>query len=75
MNLPRAQILFSEYGWPEKKPIRARYRFRQSAFCMEDFSSKGSRLISLKKMHRNHRARKTEESIQRGIFYKKKNLY
>ncbi|TWW77242.1 hypothetical protein D4764_12G0006320 [Takifugu flavidus] len=57
-------ILFTEYGWPEKKPIRVRYRLLQSAFHMEDFSSKGSRLTSLKRMHRNQLARMTEDSNQ-----------
>ncbi|CAJ1065477.1 uncharacterized protein si:dkey-103g5.4 isoform X1 [Xyrichtys novacula] len=33
-------ILFREYGWPEKEPIRARYRLLQSAYHMDDYSSK-----------------------------------
>lgn len=43
-----------------------RYRRLQSAFSMEDFSSKGSRLISLKRVHRNQLAGTTEESPQPG---------
>ncbi|KAK9520852.1 hypothetical protein VZT92_020711 [Zoarces viviparus] len=57
-------ILFREYGWPEKQPIRARYRLLQSAYHMDDYSSKGSRVISLRKIHRNHQARMTQDSIQ-----------
>ncbi|XP_036935202.1 uncharacterized protein LOC119008697 [Acanthopagrus latus] len=33
-------ILFREYGWPEKEPIRARYRLLQLAYHMDDYSSK-----------------------------------
>ncbi|KAG7238715.1 hypothetical protein INR49_031231, partial [Caranx melampygus] len=36
-------ILFREYGWQEKEPIRARYRTLQLAYHMGDYSSKGSR--------------------------------
>ncbi|XP_039987567.1 uncharacterized protein LOC120792446 [Xiphias gladius] len=57
-------ILFCEYGWPEKKPIRARYRLSQLAYHMDDYSSKGSRVISLRKTHRNQQARMTQDSIQ-----------
>ncbi|XP_060928461.1 uncharacterized protein si:dkey-103g5.4 [Limanda limanda] len=57
-------ILFREYGWPEKKPIRARYRLLQLAYHMDDYSSKGSRVISLRKIHRSQQARVTQDSIQ-----------
>ena len=66
MNPSRIQILFREYGWPEKKPIRARYRLLQLAYHMDDYSSKGSRVISLRKIHRNQQARVTQDSIQAG---------
>ncbi|XP_060902571.1 uncharacterized protein si:dkey-103g5.4 [Labrus mixtus] len=56
-------ILFQEYGWPEKEPIRARYRLLQSAYHMDDYSSKGSRVVSLRKIHRNQQAM-TQDSIQ-----------
>ncbi|KAJ4935626.1 hypothetical protein JOQ06_017157 [Pogonophryne albipinna] len=59
-------ILFREYGWPEKKPIKARYRLLQLSYNMDDYSSKGSRVISLRKIHRNHQARMTQDSIQPG---------
>nr|XP_013765910.1 PREDICTED: uncharacterized protein LOC102208545 [Pundamilia nyererei] len=35
-------ILFREYGWPEKEPIKARYRSLQLAYQMDDYSSKAS---------------------------------
>eukprot|EP00064_Thunnus_orientalis_P004272 superscaffoldBa00000385_g4283 len=57
-------ILFREYGWPEKEPIRVRYRLLQLTYHMDDYSSKGSRLISLRKLHRNQQARMTQDSIQ-----------
>ncbi|XP_056230182.1 uncharacterized protein si:dkey-103g5.4 [Seriola aureovittata] len=57
-------ILFREYGWPEKEPIRARYRMLQLAYHMDDYSSKGSRVISLRKTHRSQQARMTQDSMQ-----------
>ncbi|XP_047191720.1 uncharacterized protein si:dkey-103g5.4 isoform X2 [Scophthalmus maximus] len=57
-------ILFREYGWPEKKPIRVRYRLLQLAYHMDDYSSKGSRVISRRKAHRNQQGRMTQDSIQ-----------
>ncbi|XP_067362811.1 uncharacterized protein [Channa argus] len=60
-------ILFREYGWPEKKPIKAQYRLLQLAYCMEDYSSRGSRVISLRKIHRNHQGRMTRDSIQPAV--------
>ncbi|XP_063763473.1 uncharacterized protein LOC134880460 [Eleginops maclovinus] len=59
-------ILFREYGWPEKKPTKARYRLLHLSYNMDDYSSKGSRVISLRKIHRNHQARMTQDSIQPG---------
>ncbi|XP_035765652.1 uncharacterized protein si:dkey-103g5.4 [Neolamprologus brichardi] len=57
-------ILFREYGWPEKEPIKARYRSLQLAYQMDDYSSKGSRVISQRKTHRNQQSRTTRGSIQ-----------
>ncbi|KAF1394028.1 hypothetical protein PFLUV_G00022250 [Perca fluviatilis] len=57
-------ILFREYGWPEKEPIKAWYRLLQLAYHMDDYSSKGSRVISLKKIHRNQQARMTQDSTE-----------
>ncbi|XP_078140393.1 uncharacterized protein LOC144539411 [Centroberyx gerrardi] len=59
-------ILFREYGWPEKEPIKARYRMLQLGYHMDDYSSKGSRVISLRRTHRNLQARMTQDSIQQG---------
>ncbi|KAJ3590432.1 hypothetical protein NHX12_008383 [Muraenolepis orangiensis] len=56
-------ILFREYGWPEKQPIKARYRVLSLAYCMEDYSSKGSRVTSYRRIHRNQQARGTQDSI------------
>ncbi|XP_041849904.1 uncharacterized protein si:dkey-103g5.4 isoform X3 [Melanotaenia boesemani] len=57
-------ILFREYGWPEKDPIKVRYRLLQLAYQMDDYASKGSRVISLRKTHRKQQARMTQDSIQ-----------
>ncbi|XP_054650319.1 uncharacterized protein si:dkey-103g5.4 isoform X2 [Dunckerocampus dactyliophorus] len=57
-------ILFHEYGWPEKKPIRARYHTQQMTYRMDDYASKGSRVISRMKIHRKQQARMTLSSIQ-----------
>ncbi|XP_039478312.1 uncharacterized protein si:dkey-103g5.4 [Oreochromis aureus] len=57
-------ILFREYGWPEKEPIKAQYRSLQLAYQMDDYSSKGSRVISQRKTHRNQQSRMTQGSIQ-----------
>ncbi|GLD57322.1 uncharacterized protein AKAME5_000956100 [Lates japonicus] len=57
-------ILFREYGWPAKEPVRVRYRLLQLAHNMDDYASKGSRVISLRKTHRNQQARMTQDSIQ-----------
>nr|XP_057936579.1 uncharacterized protein LOC131134908 [Doryrhamphus excisus] len=57
-------ILFHEYGWPEKKPIRAQYHIQQMTYHMDDYASKGSRVISRMKIHRKQQARMTLGSIQ-----------
>nr|XP_061828831.1 uncharacterized protein LOC133614686 [Nerophis lumbriciformis] len=56
-------ILFHEYGWPEKKPIRAQYHIQQMTYHMDDYASKGSRVISQRKIHRKQ-ATMTLGSIQ-----------
>ncbi|XP_028321414.1 uncharacterized protein LOC114474973 [Gouania willdenowi] len=56
-------ILFREYGWPEKVPIQAQYRRLQLSYLMDDYSSKGSRVILLQKTHRNQQARVTQDSV------------
>ncbi|XP_051935125.1 uncharacterized protein LOC127609336 isoform X2 [Hippocampus zosterae] len=60
-------ILFHEYGWPEKKPITARYHSRQLTYHMEDYASKGSRVISQMKIHRKQQATCRLTSIQPGL--------
>lgn len=65
-TLSHIQILFREYGWPEKAPIRPQYRLVQLAYNMDDYSSKGSRIVSLRKTHRNQQVRTTQDSIEPG---------
>ncbi|KAK7156390.1 hypothetical protein R3I94_006451 [Phoxinus phoxinus] len=60
-------ILFREYGWPEKLPAQARYRHLQLRFNMDDYSSKGSRVVAVKKTHRNLQVGLTEDSVQRAV--------
>ncbi|XP_075892174.1 uncharacterized protein LOC142895202 [Nelusetta ayraudi] len=60
-------LLFREYGWPEKQQIRVRYRSLQSAFHMEDYSSKGSMVTSRRKIHRNQQARMSADSTQPDV--------
>ncbi|XP_064840268.1 uncharacterized protein si:dkey-103g5.4 [Oncorhynchus masou masou] len=60
-------ILFREYGWPEKVVTRAQYRTLQLQYPMEDYASKGSRVTTLKKFHRNLQARMTEASMQPAL--------
>ncbi|XP_016525650.1 uncharacterized protein si:dkey-103g5.4 isoform X2 [Poecilia formosa] len=57
-------IMFQEYGWPEKKPIITRYRSLQLAYQMDDYASKGSRVFTVRKTHRNQQARLMKDSIQ-----------
>ncbi|KAI4880393.1 hypothetical protein NFI96_018700, partial [Prochilodus magdalenae] len=60
-------ILFKEYGWPNKLPTQARYRALQLKYNMDDYSSKGSRVVALKKSHRNLQLGMTEDSMQRAV--------
>ncbi|ROL53321.1 hypothetical protein DPX16_20431 [Anabarilius grahami] len=60
-------ILFREYGWPEKLPAQARYRDLQLRYNMDDYSSKGSRVVAVKKTHRNLQVGLTEDSVQREL--------
>ncbi|XP_061576517.1 uncharacterized protein LOC133442524 [Cololabis saira] len=57
-------ILFREYGWPGKEPVKARYRMLQLAYQMDDYASKGSRVMSFRKTHRKQQARMTQDSVQ-----------
>ncbi|XP_017284465.2 uncharacterized protein si:dkey-103g5.4 [Kryptolebias marmoratus] len=57
-------ILFREYGWSEKEPIKVRYRLLQLAYQMDDYSSKGSRVVSLRKTHRKQHGGVAQECIQ-----------
>ncbi|MEQ2288884.1 hypothetical protein AMECASPLE_027468 [Ameca splendens] len=57
-------IMFQEYGWPEKEPIKARYRSLQLVYQMDDYASKGSRIFTIRKTHRNQQARLMKDSIQ-----------
>lgn len=59
--------MFREHGWPEKLPSQARYRELQLKYNMDDYSSKGSRVIALKKMHRNLTVGMNEDPVLRGI--------
>ncbi|KAK3531764.1 hypothetical protein QTP70_028289 [Hemibagrus guttatus] len=60
-------ILFREHGWPEKLPFQARYRDLQLKYNMDDYSSKGSRVMALKKTHRNLQAGMNEDPILRAM--------
>ncbi|KAG7471356.1 hypothetical protein MATL_G00123760 [Megalops atlanticus] len=60
-------ILFREYGWPEKLPVTARYRALQLTYCLEDYSSKGSRVLAVKKLHRSLQAAPTEGTAQPAV--------
>ncbi|XP_053503279.1 uncharacterized protein si:dkey-103g5.4 [Ictalurus furcatus] len=60
-------ILFREHGWPEKLPSQARYRELQLKYNMDDYSSKGSRVIALKKMHRNLEVGMNEDPVLRAM--------
>ncbi|XP_059389142.1 uncharacterized protein si:dkey-103g5.4 isoform X2 [Carassius carassius] len=60
-------ILFREYGWPEKLPAQVRYRDLQLRYNMDDYSSKGSRVVAVKKTHRNLQVGLTEDSMQRAV--------
>ncbi|XP_067306926.1 uncharacterized protein si:dkey-103g5.4 isoform X3 [Pseudorasbora parva] len=62
-------ILFRKYGWPEKMPAQARYRHLQLRYNMDDYSSKGSRVVAVKKTHRNLQMGLTEDSVQRVQTY------
>ncbi|XP_026082104.1 uncharacterized protein LOC113058425 isoform X2 [Carassius auratus] len=60
-------ILFREYGWPEKLAAQVRYRDLQLRYNMDDYSSKGSRVVAVKKTHRNLQVGLTEDSTQRAV--------
>ncbi|XP_048837633.1 uncharacterized protein si:dkey-103g5.4 [Brienomyrus brachyistius] len=56
--------LFREYGWPQKVLIPVRYRALQLRYNLDDYSSKGSSLAAVKKVHRNMRASESEGTAQ-----------
>ncbi|XP_072557731.1 uncharacterized protein [Paramormyrops kingsleyae] len=56
--------LFREYGWPQKVPIPVRYRALQLRYSLDDYSSKGSSLAAVKKVHRNLQASESEGTAQ-----------
>ncbi|XP_057206531.1 uncharacterized protein LOC130564467 [Triplophysa rosa] len=60
-------ILFREYGWPEKLAAQATYRDLQLGYNMDDYSSKGSRVVAVKKTHRNLQVGLTEGSVERAV--------
>ncbi|KAL0973021.1 hypothetical protein UPYG_G00197840 [Umbra pygmaea] len=62
-------MLFRDYGWPEKVSHTARYRTLQLQYPMDDYSSKGSRVTTLKKYHRNLQASRTDASGQPDEFW------
>ncbi|TSQ58039.1 hypothetical protein Baya_11465 [Bagarius yarrelli] len=66
-NQHKHVILFREHGWPEKLPFQARYRDIQLKYNMDDYSSKGSRVIALKKMHRNLQVGMNEDPVVKAI--------
>lgn len=74
-SISNTQILFREYGWPEKLPSPAKYRDLQLKYSMDDYSSKGSRVIALKKTHRNLQVGVNEEPVLRGNFLMKSRVY
>ncbi|XP_038154475.1 uncharacterized protein si:dkey-103g5.4 [Cyprinodon tularosa] len=57
-------IIFKEYGWPEKEPVKARYRSLQLSYQMDDYASKGSRIYTIRKTNRNQQAQQMKDSIQ-----------
>lgn len=61
-----SQILFREYGWPAKLAAQATYRDLQLGYNMDDYSSKGSRVVAVKKTHRNLQVGLTEGSVEGG---------
>ncbi|XP_064159366.1 uncharacterized protein LOC135236767 [Anguilla rostrata] len=60
-------ILFREYGWPEKVPVRPRYRALQLTYSLDDYSSKGSQVMAVKKHHRSLQAGGTEGITQPAV--------
>ncbi|XP_055052386.2 uncharacterized protein [Misgurnus anguillicaudatus] len=60
-------ILFRKYGWPEKVAAQANYCHLQLGYNMDDYSSKGSRVVAVKKMHRNLQIGLTEGCVERAV--------
>ena len=61
-----SQVVFREYGWPEKVPVQARFRAQQLRYRMDDYSSKGSQLTMLQKKHRSLQIALTQNSTHKG---------
>ncbi|KAK6469303.1 hypothetical protein HHUSO_G32740 [Huso huso] len=56
-------ILFREFGWPEKKPADPKYRKLHLKYNFDDYSSKGSTVLTLKKLHRSLQRQECEEEL------------
>ncbi|XP_041098190.1 uncharacterized protein si:dkey-103g5.4 isoform X2 [Polyodon spathula] len=59
-------ILFREFGWPEKKPADPKYRKLHLKYNFDDYSSKGSTVLALKKLHRRLQRQECEEELGTG---------
>ncbi|KAL2085392.1 hypothetical protein ACEWY4_018712 [Coilia grayii] len=62
-------VLFREYGWPEKVASPAQYRAQQLRYRMDDYSSKGSRVLALQKKHRSLQIALTQTSMGKDEFW------
>ncbi|XP_028817043.1 uncharacterized protein LOC114768840 [Denticeps clupeoides] len=62
-------VVFWEHAWPEKMPIQARYRLQHLRYHMDDYASKGSRVTTVKKAHRNAQSAMTVDSMQKDEFW------
>ncbi|XP_063062403.1 uncharacterized protein LOC134455311, partial [Engraulis encrasicolus] len=62
-------VLFREYGWPEKVGSPAPYRLQQLRYRMDDYSSKGSRILALQKKHRSLHIALTQTSMGKDEFW------
>ncbi|RXM95099.1 hypothetical protein EOD39_17262 [Acipenser ruthenus] len=62
-NQHKKMILFREFGWPEKKPADPKYRKLHLKYNFDDYSSKGSTVLTLKKLHRSLQRQECEEEL------------
>ncbi|XP_030633960.1 uncharacterized protein si:dkey-103g5.4 [Chanos chanos] len=67
--------LFREYGWPDKLPTQAKYRALQLKYNMDDYASKGSRVMAVKKTHRNLQVEITDDSVKRAVALSKDEFW